>query len=120
MYSTVILCSDMPCEICAAALYHCLDENSVIISMKVADTRSIDLIKLRITNACSEPKKIILLGTYWTDYCLARLVTDFKSNIIQYCFGEITEYKGSRIEFVSGKDGLGPTRFLFKQAKIKV
>jgi hypothetical protein len=117
----VILCSDMPCEVGAAALYNCLVEDSVVIQMKVSEARSYDITSSMVIDRGLPVKHIIMLGTYWNS-CLDALLENFTCNFTIYCFGKSSEELKSKknISVFEGENGYGPTKFLFNLAKLKI
>lgn len=137
----IVLCSDMPCEVGAAALYKCLVAESGVIQMKVADARSFEITSAKIEAVTDCPSQLILLGTYWND-CFEKLLDKFKTKIILYCFGKVpsvvlellrkdspppfpdekvpenccTSIDG-QVSVVEGEKGVGPAAFLFNLVK---
>ena len=122
--STVVLCSNTPpYEIGAAALYHFLIKDSVVVQMSTVDSRSFEKTVSSIhKTGITKPCQLIVLGTYWND-CLTQLLNIFDTNCVLYCFGKFSgEHAvfGERCRVVEGVDGLGPAAFMFKMAKENV
>lgn len=91
MKSTVILSSNLPCEIGASALYNCLDEDSAVIQMTIQNSKDYDLTCNEITNINESPTQIIMIGTYWEQH-LAKLISKFeKTQIILYYFSDLVD-----------------------------
>jgi len=108
----------MPCEVGAAALYKCLDETCAVVQMKIPDARSFESTLKEINKIASAPKKIIVIGTYWT--CLTQLLEALPSTqFVLYCFGKSVEDKSPNLTLFSGENGVGPAQFLFNLAKEK-
>lgn len=119
---TIVLCSVLPCEIGAAALYQCLDDASIVVEMKIPDAKNFDLSlqSIRKVLPAKTQCRIIMVGTYWAD-CLDQLTDTLpKCEFIMYCFGESLKLLKDNLKLFSGKDGLGPTKFLFDQAQEQV
>jgi hypothetical protein len=118
-HTTLVLVSTMPCEIGAAALYHCLEEqaNNVVV-MKIPEAKSFDL-TLKEIQYKQIPNEIIMIGTYWRD-CLTELVASLpETNFHIYCSGEpLTGFEEmKRVSMVSSDGITGPARYLFNLAK---
>lgn len=119
MKSTIVLSSTFPCEIGAAALYHCLDDDSVVVAMAIPEAAKLELTMKKIQECNPTPKQIIMIGTYWTA-CLSDLLNTLKNTVFTvYCFGELLHHSATNLQQFSGNNGTGPTKFLLDLAKQK-
>ncbi len=117
--TTVVLCSNLSCEIGASAMYKCLDEKSHVVSMKIPDAKSFETTSRMISLCEINPVQIVMVGTYWLD-CLEQLLEKYKdSYFIIYCFGQIPKKVNSKISYFCGGRGVGPAQFIFDLAKKK-
>jgi len=115
--STIILSSPLTCEIGAAAMYHCLDETSAIVIMSIQDAKDFNKTCQIIGEKNRNPKKIIMIGTYWSN-CLKELLGEFEdASFILYCFGETMSIYADNLLQISGTEGTGPAQFLLNIAK---
>ncbi|XWV25183.1 putative ORFan [Tupanvirus deep ocean] len=112
MANTIVLSSTFPCEIGAAAVYHCLDKDSCVVLMSIAEAKSFDKTVDAVTKCNLMPKTIVMIGTYWKDE-LQNLLGRFGSTTFYlYCFGECLNVEAPNLRQFSGASGVGPTKYL--------
>ncbi|XWV26443.1 putative orfan [Tupanvirus soda lake] len=112
MVNTVILSSTFPCEIGAAAVYHCLDKDSCVVLMSITEAKNFDKTVDAIIKCNPTPQTIIMIGTYWKDELENLLERFCGATFCLYCFGECLNIEASNLKQFSGASGIGPTKYL--------
>lgn len=120
--TSIIITSNLPCEIGLASLYHYATKNPFV-TMNIQDSTDFEKTSSAIQSASQSVsqsvsqslKEIIMIGTFWKN-CLEKLL-DFYSEtkFIVYCFGEKLEFKRANLRIVSSSDQW-PVDFILKKS----